>query len=307
MECSLDHSGKILIVDDSPVMVKLMACILEPTGLRPVFAEDGETALSLASSEKFDLILLDIMLPGIDGFEVCERLQKNPRTSDTPVLFLTAKNETECIVRGFETGAVDYVTKPVNDAELLARVKTHLELHRIRQELKFLAEHDDLTGLYNTRYLYRSLPELIKSRSSDLTPFSLIFMDIDDFKTVVDTYGHLNGSRALQEVAATICRSLNKPAYGVAYGGDEFVIVLPGYDKIQAISKAESIRFNMGRTVYLSEAGYEVSIRASYGVATYPDDALNMSGLLALADQAMFSIKDKGKDAVGDCRKLSRN
>lgn len=308
-ECAPEEAGKpkILIVDDSPITNQLLALILDAEGYHTVYAEDGETALSLTKAEDFDLVLLDIVLPGIDGFEVCRQIRENPMTADVPVLFLTAKNEPESIVMGFETGGLDYVTKPVNDAELLARVKTHLELHRSRKELKYLAEHDDLTGLYNTRYLYLTLPDIIADASRGNKQFSLIFMDIDDFKRVVDTYGHLNGSRALQEVAATIRKTLNEPAYGVAYGGDEFVVVLPGYGKEQAVAKAENIRFEMSRTVYLVCEGYQVNLRASYGVSTYPDDAMDMSGLLARADRAMFFIKDMGKDAVGDCRELSDN
>lgn len=434
---------KLLIVDDAPINMQVAAYILENEGYDVAFAQNGSDALSLIKTRPFDLILLDIIMPGIDGFEVCKRLRENPETRDIPVLFLTSIADTDSLVRGFKVGAMDYVTKPFNEAELLARVKTHLELSRSREELKqineqlnreiaerkqaerryrdmyrnavqgmfqsdfsgklirlnpsyasilgyqspqeilaagaavcgdtadfekmgaalkkrgvltnyelqirrrdgtpawlllnvrlaeddagelfiegiaidntekklaeeelrrsemkfrYLAVHDNLTGLYNTRYLYESLEKLIESSAADRRPFSLIFMDMDNFKRVVDTYGHLNGSRALQEAAGTIRETLSEPAYGVAYGGDEFVIVLPGFERDLAVEKAEEIRLRMSRTDYLATQGHHVRLRASFGISVYPDDAADMTGLLTLADRAMFHIKEKGKDAVG--------
>ncbi len=162
-----------------------------------------------------------------------------------------------------------------------------------------LANKDNLTGLYNTRYLYNRLSELFESSKANGKHFGLIFMDLDNFKKIVDTHGHLNGSQAIQEVAYTIRESLTEPAFGVSYGGDEFVIVLPGYDKRSAILKAEEIRSLMEKTVYLSNKGVNVRLSASFGVAAYPEDASNITRLLSVADRAMFNIKDKGKNAVG--------
>jgi diguanylate cyclase (GGDEF)-like protein len=173
-----------------------------------------------------------------------------------------------------------------------------VENMRRYREIHELAVHDDLTGLYNTRYLYRVLSDLTAGAESTNHPFSIIFMDIDDFKQVVDTYGHLKGSRAIQEVAKTLRDCLTGQAFGVAYGGDEFVVVLHGLDKSQACRMAEEIRSRMKETVYLSEYGHEVSLRASFGIATCPRDAMDVTALLASADRAMFEVKKKGKDAV---------
>jgi diguanylate cyclase (GGDEF)-like protein len=171
-------------------------------------------------------------------------------------------------------------------------------MHRYRQ-IETLAIQDNLTGLYNTRYLYQKLETMIEKSTAEATPFSLIFLDVDDFKQVVDTYGHLNGSQALQEVAALIRQCLTEPAFGVSYGGDEFVVVLPGFDKQQARQKAEEIRVRLTQTTFLTNQGLTVYIQASFGVATYPEDASDRTGLLALADQAMFRVKRHGKNAVG--------
>jgi diguanylate cyclase (GGDEF)-like protein len=157
-----------------------------------------------------------------------------------------------------------------------------------------------LTGLFNTRYLYRSLEELVDAGRRRGTTFSLIFFDIDNFKRVVDTHGHLNGSKALAEVAAVLDTCLADPSYGVAYGGDEFVAVLPGHDKAQAVLKAQEIRARLLRTIFLANVENGVRLQASFGVSTYPDDAGNITAILARADQAMFNVKNKGKNAVGD-------
>ncbi|HHP7234249.1 MAG TPA: diguanylate cyclase [Desulfobacterales bacterium] len=177
--------------------------------------------------------------------------------------------------------------------------KLEEKLRRERRKFQNLAVRDNLTGLYNTRYLYRALDDLILQSNATGTVFSLLFMDMDNFKKVVDAHGHLNGSRALSEVARTIKASIRRPCFGVAYGGDEFVIVLPGFSKSRARRKAEHIRSRMKKTDYLESEGLRVKLSASIGLATFPDDIDNRTGLLALADKAMFRIKQNRKDAVG--------
>jgi diguanylate cyclase (GGDEF)-like protein len=193
-------------------------------------------------------------------------------------------------------GNLTIVTKEMEAGEHLKQVQK--ALRKSEQKFKKQAIHDNLTGLYNTRYLYQALDERIQKSRSGGGIFSLVFMDIDDFKQVVDTHGHLNASKTLQEVAATIKTTLRPPAYGVAYGGDEFVLVLPGFDKQQALDKAETIRKQIKETAYLENAGFKVHISSSLGVSTFPDDGDTLTDLLALADQAMFSVKERGKDSV---------
>ncbi len=172
------------------------------------------------------------------------------------------------------------------------------ERRKAEEKIRYLIFHDDLTGLYNTRYLYRALGELITNAEATGEPFSLVFMDMDNFKEVVDTYGHLKGSKTLQEVAATIRGCLPEKAFGVAYGGDEFILVLKGFDREAARRKAEEIRLRLRKTRYLAGYGHNVSLAASFGAATYPDDAHDVKGLLALADHAMFEVKRTGRNAV---------
>ncbi|UCE55177.1 MAG: PAS domain S-box protein [Desulfobacterales bacterium] len=195
-------------------------------------------------------------------------------------------NETDAILEGI---LVDNTKKKALEKKL----------RRDRKKFRNLSIHNNLTGLYNTRYLYQTLDKLIEESKQTQTPFSLVFMDMDNFKRVVDTYGHLNGSQALKEVANTLKSCIKRPCFGVAYGGDEFVIVLPGFDQVKATEKVEQIRERMKQTTYLSKAGHKVHLGASFGIATFPDDADNREGLLALADQAMFRIKQTGKGLVG--------
>lgn len=331
MTSEKNHRYKILIVDDVPKNIQVAANILQKEGYQMAFAPNGETALTQTRKIRFDLILLDIMMPEMDGYEVCRQIRQGTENREVPIIFLSAKNDSESIIKGFELGAMDYVAKPFNGAELSARVRTHLELFRSRREIKETNErlqieinerikaeeelkrsreeyyqlsiHDSLTGLYNTRYLYNSLEKLAEESQAAQKAYSLIFMDVDNFKHVVDTHGHLNGSQALAEVAQTIMLSIESPSFGVAYGGDEFVTVLPGFTKEAALRKAREIRTRMIETTYLPKVG-GVNLSASFGVATYPDDAQNIIHMLARADQAMFHIKTTGKNAVGDLARM---
>jgi diguanylate cyclase (GGDEF)-like protein len=169
-----------------------------------------------------------------------------------------------------------------------------VENTRRYERIRDLSVRDDLTGLYNTRFLYQSLAEL----AGQASPLALVFLDLDNFKRLVDAQGHLLGSQALAEVAATIRRCLTPPAYAVAYGGDEFVVVLPGGDKTSALATAGRIKERMAATTYLAGQGKAELLTASFGVAACPGDASDVKGLLALADQAMFRVKSRSKNAV---------
>lgn len=191
---------------------------------------------------------------------------------------------------------------PLIDGILIDNTKKRMaedQLHRSRERFRYLANHDSLTGLFNTRYLYKALDKLIAESDETKEPFSLVFLDMDNFKHIVDTYGHLNGSQALKEVAETFKQCLVDPSFGVAYGGDEFVLALPQTEKGEALEIVGEIRELMKNTVYLHKKGLNVHMSASFGVAVYPDDAEDSVGLLALADEAMFHVKSSGKNAVG--------
>ena len=200
------------------------------------------------------------------------------------------------IVSGHEDTFARIVVSMVDISE---RKRAEEALRISEQKFREQALRDNLTGLYNRRYLYKSLSELIEACKANRSPLSLIFMDLDNFKQVVDAHGHLNGSRAIQEVAATIRDSIREPAYAVAYAGDEFVVVLPGLNQLQAMKTASSIQSQMNNSVYLREQGLDVKLYASFGIGTFPEHAADVTGLLAVADRTLFSVKGKGKNAIG--------
>ena len=294
----------ILIADDNQVIIKLLGELFTREGYQVAEVHDGESVLKLLPSIHPDLILLDVDLPEMSGFDVCRKLKHDPVFADIPVLFVTSRNDKKDILAGFAAGGQDYVVKPSTRAELLARVRTHLALRQAQQRLKAsearyreLSLRDDLTGFYNTRYLYQTLQGQLDMHRT--RPLSVIFMDIDNFKYVVDTYGHLNGSRNLAELADVVRGVLPEGCYGVSYGGDEFVIVLAGYDHNQGIQVAERIRQAVEKASFLSTMDLSIHITVSCGVATFPEDAQTLTDLLAAADHALFEVKKQGKNAVG--------
>ena len=196
------------------------------------------------------------------------------------------------VVPGSESRGARIITALIDVTKQRQAVEA---LRASEEQFRFLAVHDTLTGLYNTRYLYEQLPQLIAESDN---PCAVIFMDLDGFKQVVDTYGHLNGSRVIQEVAETISGCIADPAFAVAYAGDEFVIVLPEHDRSGAIAVATEIRDRLAARRFLATAGYAIQLTASFGVAIFPDDAGAMEKLLAIADRALFAAKREGRNLI---------
>lgn len=293
----------ILVVDDNPVITKLLEELLSRAAYQVKAVACGDDALESLKILKVDLILLDVDMPGESGFAVCRIIKTNPQTKDIPVIFVTSRAAREDIVNGFEAGGQDYIVKPFTRAELLARVRTHLTLRKVQEDLQAsviryrnLSILDDLTGFYNTRFLYQSLNEQL-TKHPDL-PLSVVFIDIDSFKKVVDSHGHLNGSSTIAELAEIIMPLLPEGCYGVSYGGDEFVLVLAGHDRTEGGRLAELIRRAIEQARFLSFCDLNVHITVSSGIATYPDDARTLEELLGNADHALFEAKRLGKNKV---------
>jgi diguanylate cyclase (GGDEF)-like protein len=185
----------------------------------------------------------------------------------------------------------DFAAVGIDNSMLFSRTRDH-------------AMKDGLTGLYNTRYLYQELEEMLGEMKRNGSSLSIVFMDLDHFKSLVDAFGHLHGSQAIQEVAGTIMDEIHGPEFAVSYGGDEFVVVLPDCGRKEAMKRAQRIHSRMARTVYLSNRGLSVNISASYGIATFPDDAMDSRQLLNIADRALFTMKSRGKNGICQANEL---
>lgn len=291
--------ARILIVDDAVANIKLLADVLK-TNYQVSFARSGEEALRLLGREPaFDLVLLDIMMPGMSGYDLCRRLKADPATRNVPVIFLTAKNEEADETRGLELGAVDYITKPFSMPILQARVRTHLELKRHRDLLENLSSLDGLTGIPNRRRFDEVARREWKQGLRDQTPLSVVLIDIDAFKAFNDNYGHLPGDDCLKQVAKALSDAIRRPSDFLArYGGEEFVGLLPRTDSEGAVQVAEGMR----RAVAALKIPHERSPTASHltislGVSTrIPTLDQNLSGFVNGADQALYRAKNLGRN-----------
>lgn len=301
-------SALILVVDDDVFMRKILVRYLERERYQLIEAANGMEALKIYQAYQPDVILLDAMMPILDGFECCSQLQNLPNGDHTPVLIITALEDRESVDRAYEAGASDYVTKPIHWAVLRQRVR-HLieqsylrqELEAANQELQRLVSIDGLTQMANRRCLDEYLDQECKRASREQIPISLVLCDIDFFKNYNDNYGHQEGDHCLQEVAQAISKSTNRPADLVArYGGEEFVIVLPNTDAQGSVNVAIRATEVM-RSLKLPHSYSKVApyVTISCGVATLlPSQEFEPTDLLKAADQALYKAKAEGRNCV---------
>lgn len=294
----MKEKSKILIVDDIKTNLRLLEKRLS-SEYECLCAQDGEAALEIVKNNSPDLILLDIQMPGIDGFEVCRRLKEDESSMHIPVIFLTSLSEDEDETKGLELGAVDYVTKPLRMPIVKARIKNHLELKKVRDLLEKQAFIDGLTGIPNRRRFDEVLEREWYRGMRSKKPLSLILMDIDFFKKYNDNYGHKQGDICLQLVAQSIAESMKRAGDFVArYGGEEFVVILPETDTQGAILVADIVRESLKRVDIVhgySDAASHVSL--SQGIATfYPTSEISSSELVVAADQALYVAKETGRN-----------
>ena len=291
----------ILIVDDVPTNIKVLGEALKSEH-KVRFARNGSKALEMAmSSPSPDLILLDIMMPGMDGYEVCRKLKAEACTKNIPVIFITARDQEEDETKGLELGAVDYITKPFSIPIVKVRVKTHLELKRHRDMLENLSMLDGLTGISNRRRFDERLEVEWKRARRESSFLSLIMIDIDYFKAFNDHYGHQAGDDCLKSVAITLQSSVNRPADCVArYGGEEFACILPVTDMQGALVVAETLRKNVF-TLNIPHAYSPVANSAtiSLGAASIlPASGGTPDVLVEAADKALYHAKESGRNQI---------
>ncbi len=288
---------KVLIVDDDPRAVAVARARLEKDGLTVVSADGGEAGLAAAKCDKPDLILLDVDMPDLSGFEVCALLKDDDSDlRDVPVVFLTAADDSGEKAKGLDLGAVDYVTKPFDAFELRARVRAALRTKRFQDLLIEHAQIDPLTGLPNRRALMKRLHQEWSRAVRYHRLLSLIMVDIDLFKSINDTYGHAVGDRFLQEAAKAISDQCREADLAGRYGGEEFAVVVPEETSHDAGELAERCRLAVA-DVRLRTAAGTVKGTASFGVA----DSTGVGSadeLIEFADEALYKAKELGRDAV---------
>jgi diguanylate cyclase (GGDEF)-like protein len=301
----------ILVVDDVKLNLQVIANILDKVGYEYTLVSNGYQALEHVQSARPDLILLDLMMPEINGLEVCEKIQANPELAEIPIIFLSASQEQDHLLQAFKKGAVDYVTKPFHAAELLARVRMHLELkysrHKLKtllqeqgelvKELERLANTDSLTGVWNRRYLLIVAEQEIKRTQRYNVSFSVLLIDIDHFKKINDTFGHSIGDEVIIFMTKTVLNYLRQGDCFGRFGGEEFLVLLPETDINEAMIVAEIIRENIANK-HIAFGEKQVSITLSIGVASYKLGDKTIDAIIQRADRALYQSKNQGRNRV---------
>lgn len=294
MHANDSHRSLVLVADDDGVTRAMVSSWLVGAGYDVVSAADGDEALKLAHERQPDLLLVDVTMPGRDGYEVCREIQSHSSTAP-PVIFLTAHGQTTARVAGLDAGAVDYIVKPFANEELVARVRAALRTKAVRDGLAEQASRDGLTGLFNRRELDARADEAAALAIRHQRPLSCLLLDIDHFKAINDGHGHAAGDTVLREVAQRIRGAVRVTDVVGRYGGEEFVVILPETAKHHAVAAADNLRELLAFSPIDVETA-SIAVRASIGVAGW-DDAMRTAGdLYAAADQALYRAKQLGRD-----------
>lgn len=307
---NVDQQSKpsILIVDDAELIRELLSINLTRFGYETTVVADGQQALELIQVSNFDIVLLDIIMPDMHGIEVLKRIRRQYEVIELPVIMVTAVDESAEIVKALECGANDYITKPIDLPVVLARLKTHLALKNITQQLEEknkmlaqLATTDELTGIPNRRVINQYLEHEWERAIRYHTSISIIFIDIDYFKAYNDTYGHKAGDTALRTIAIALPSVVRRKIDLVArYGGEEFVIILPDTDLEQTVHIAEQIRIKVEQlAIPHKKSRISDHITVSSGVNhQLPVNGETIQHLLNLADERLYKAKAAGRNQV---------
>lgn len=303
-------SFRILVVEDEPFERQMMCGFLLQEGYQITEACNGEECLDLYLKTQPDLVLLDAIIPNVNGFECCSRLLQLPGAANVPIIMVTGLNDQASVDLAFDAGATDYVTKPIHWPILRRRVKSVLEkgylyreLERANQKLQERVITDALTDLSNRRYFDESLEREWKRSFRDKSMLSLILCDVDYFKAYNDTYGHLAGDLCLQQIARVLKTKAARRVTDIVarYGGEEFAAILPNTDLSGASKVAERLRNGVKELDILHEGakeGYD-SVTISVGVASrLAEKDIHFSDLVNSADKALYHAKESGRNAV---------
>jgi diguanylate cyclase (GGDEF)-like protein len=311
-EASDGGPTRILVVDDVPDNVEILDARLSSRGYAVQTAANGEEALKRVKDEPPHLILLDVMMPGMDGHQVARIIKDDAKLPFIPIILVTALNEAEDVVQGLESGADDYISKPYNFRELEARVRAMLrikflqdeldlknrELELANKRLKKLSITDGLTELFNHRHVHQLLHDEFERSLRMGEPVAVAMMDLDRFKQVNDTYGHPTGDVILYETAQIIKETAREIDMPGRYGGEEFIAILPGTEEESAAAFAERVRQAVESHVF-RDGATEVRMTVSCGVASFPGERVDApEALLKAADEALYQAKHGGRNQV---------
>jgi diguanylate cyclase (GGDEF)-like protein len=300
---------QLLLVEDEPTQLLLMQRLLRRAGYAVETASNGDDALAKLSSGNFQLLVTDWDMPGMDGPTLCRRVRESQLPGYLYVLLLTGHGSTESVVAGLEAGANDYIRKPANEAELLARLNAGQRIVRLEQSLreanekiKLLSITDSLVSTYNRRYLNEQLVREVEHARRYARPLAAVMADLDLFKDVNDQHGHQVGDEVLRSFVERAKSSIRQASDWLArYGGEEFVVVLPETDVAGAVRTAEKIRSLCATTPYVTAAG-PLTVTASFGVADLGSDlappGAAAEALLRHADAALYRSKREGRNRV---------
>jgi two-component system, cell cycle response regulator len=297
--------ARILVVDDHEDNVELLRARLEARGYRVEAAMDGQEALDKVFASPPDLILLDVMMPRVDGIEVVRRLKGTADLPFIPIIMQTALETTEDKVEGLDAGADDYITKPINFAELEARVKSLLRIKALQEELANanarllkVSQTDGLTGVDNRRHIEERLTEMYQHAARLAEPLACVMCDVDHFKSVNDTYGHQAGDAVLKQVAEILRDSAREIDRVGRYGGEEFIILLPSANVEDAVAFADRVREAVAERDFAYDGG-TVRRTLSAGVSAWPHpDIRHQEALVKAADDALYVAKARGRNRV---------
>lgn len=291
MLSNMPSHGTILLVDDIEDNIRTVLGILDQHDIIP--CTSGAEALKIMREESIDLVLLDIMMPEMNGFEVCEKIRQNPEWEEIPIIFLTAKQDEDSIEQAYDMGAHDYVTKPFLPRELKARVEFQLRFHFTMKRLEYLASHDPMTGIFNRRRFFDDAKRCFLSIPRE--QFFVIVMDIDHFKSINDKYGHAVGDVALKSLTKTVSSVLIDDAIFARLGGEEFVIAFQADNVEAANAMAENIRNTVAETpITCDQLTFYCSI--SLGMSQNSTSFNTIDELLNSADEALYEAKDNGRN-----------
>ena len=297
----MDKISRILIVDDERHNIKVLTELLREE-YKIMAAKSGEQALkAVQGPNPPDLILLDIMMPGIDGYEVCRILKADEFSMHIPIIFVSALNASDDESRGFELGAVDYITKPFKPIVVKARIRTHIKLKQKSDLLERMASIDGLTDIPNRRSFDDTLEKELRRAARNRSSLSLIMMDIDFFKKYNDSYGHAEGDDCLRRVATAIDSCMKRASdFAARYGGEEFAVILPGTSMDEAVHIAEKIRIKVAE-LNISHASSDVAdhVSISLGVSSVAGSLENSPiYLIKAADTFLYKAKESGRNRV---------